>query len=452
VGSLGNEQVKLPTHPDFHLTYCTNIHPAHGWDNVSATLGRYAPALRARFAPESDFGVGLRLSAVDARGLLTGSNLEDFRRFLKDQGLYVAIINGFPYGPFHGTPVKASVYAPDWRDPARVGYTLDLIRILAALLPDGIDGGVSTAPLSYKPWLAVADDRSWEPMIRHVVQVAEALIRLRQETGALVHLDIEPEPDCTIENTVETLDFFERHLLSSGAALLARSLGVWQDRGRELLLDHIRLCFDCCHFAVEFEHPREAMDRIRAAGIKIGRIQLSSALEVAVPGDPASARTVRDRLRAFADATYLHQVVERRPSGLRHYLDLPDALDAPAAREAQHWRIHFHVPLFASDYGVLGSTQSYVADVLRHALETNATHHLEIETYTWDVLPEGLKMDVLESIGREYEWVLQTCSGFAGGSRETRRAERSGATGPGEWSEPGGPGEARRSRDIPPDK
>ncbi len=240
-----------------------------------------------------------------------------------------------------------------------------MIRILGALLPEGIDGGVSTAPLSYKPWLAVADDRSWEPMIRHLVQVAEALIRLREETGALVHLDIEPEPDCTIENTVETLDFFERHLLSSGAALLARSLGLWHDRGRELLLEHIRLCFDCCHFAVEFEHPRDAMDRIRAAGIKIGRIQLSSALDVAVPGDPASARDVRDRLRAFADTTYLHQVVEHRPTGLRHYLDLPDALDAPADGEAQNWRIHFHVPLFASHYGVLGSTQSYVADVLR---------------------------------------------------------------------------------------
>ena len=419
--------MKLPSHPDFHLTYCTNIHPADGWENVRATLEKFAPALRRRFAPDAAFGLGMRLSARDARGLLAGNNLEEFRSFLENHGLYVAIINGFPYGPFHGTPVKASVYAPDWRDPARVAYTLDLIRILASLLPPGIDGGVSTAPLSYKPWLAVADDRSWEPMLRHVVQVAEALIRLREETGKPVHLDIEPEPDCTIENTAETLDFFERHLLSEGAALLARSLGVWHDRARELLLEHIRLCFDCCHFAVEFEHPREAMDRIRAAGIKIGRIQLSSALDVAVPGDPASARAVRDRLRAFADATYLHQVVERRPGELRHYLDLPDALEAPAAREAQHWRIHFHVPLFTSHFGVLGSTQSYVADVIRHALETRATHHLEIETYTWDVLPAGLKMDLLESIGREYEWVLQTSASVSG------------------------PGEARRSRDIPPE-
>src|SRR5688572_28619324 len=164
--------MRLPTHPQFHLTYCTNIHPADGWDQVRATLGRHAPALRARFAPGTPFGVGLRLSAGDAAGLLSGRNLAEFRAFLDDEGLYVAIINGFPYGPFHGTPVKASVYAPDWRDPARVAYTRDLIRVLGALLPADIDGGVSTAPMSYKPWMA-ADASGWDTIVRHVAQIAE---------------------------------------------------------------------------------------------------------------------------------------------------------------------------------------------------------------------------------------------------------------------------------------
>ena len=436
--------MRLPSHPDVHLTYCTNIHPADGWDQVRSTLARYAPALRARFAPDSEFGVGLRLSAADARGLLAGNNLEDFRRFLEDEGLCVAIVNGFPYGPFHGTPVKASVYAPDWRDPARVAYTLDLVRILGPLLPDDIDGGISTVPLSYKPWMSAADDRAWEAILGNVVRVAEALVRAREESGALIHLDIEPEPDCAIENTQETLEFFERRLLPSAVPLLARALGTGETAAREHLLEHIRLCFDCCHFAVAFEDPREAMDRIRAAGIRIGRIQLSSALDVKVPGDPAQAAIVMDRLRPFADATYLHQVVERRAAGqpppdggshpspvvasgfsrkaadgpgtgreaealeLRHFLDLPDALDGPKAQGPREWRIHFHVPLFTSEYGILGSTQSYVAEVVTHALATSATSHLEIETYTWDVLPEGLKMDLLESIGREYEWVLRT--------------------------------------------
>jgi hypothetical protein len=407
--------VRLPSHPDFHLTYCTNIHPADGWDNVRETLGRYAPALRARFAPGAELGVGLRLSAADARGLLAGRKLQEFRAFLDAEGLYVAIINGFPYGPFHGTPVKASVYAPDWRDPARVAYTLDLIRILAALLPAGLDGGVSTAPMSYKPWMAAAGAGAWEAIVGHVVQIAAALVRIRQETGAVIHLDIEPEPDCSIENTDETLDFFERRLLPIGAPLLARTLGSTStDDARDALLEHIRVCFDCCHFAVEFERPAEALDRIRAAGIRIGRIQLSSALDVMVPADPSAAADVVARLRPFADTTYLHQVVERRPSELRHYLDLPDALDAPAALEPRSWRIHFHVPLFTSEYGALGSTQSYVAEVLKCAIATNVTRHLEIETYTWDVLPGGLKMDLLESIGREYDWVLHTCAALSG--------------------------------------
>ena len=435
--------MRLPSYPDFHLTYCTNIHPADGWDNVRATLGRYAPALRGRYAPAAAFGVGLRLSAADARGLLSGRNLDDFRRFLRDEGLYVALINGFPYGPFHGTPVKASVYAPDWRDPARVAYTTDLIRILAAILPADVDGGVSTAPLSYKPWMAAADATAWNTIIGHVVQVAETLVRVRQDTGALIHLDIEPEPDCTLENTDETLEFFERRLLPRGSPMLARALGIGEDAAREQLLEHIRVCFDCCHFAVEFEHPRAAMERLRSAGIRIGRIQLSSAIDVTVPADPAAADEVLARLRPFADTTYLHQVVERRTatsgrhsparpdttpldaggSELRHYLDLPDALDANPPAFSREWRIHFHVPLFTSQYGLLGSTQSYVADVLQHAIATDATRHLEIETYTWDVLPGALKLDLLESIGREYDWVLETCSALP-------RAERSASTGP----------------------
>ncbi len=32
--------------------------------------------------------------------------------------------------------------------------------------------------------------------------------------------------------------------------------------------------------------------------------------------------------------------------------------------------------------------------------------HLEIETYTWDVLPAELKASAVESIAREYEWAL----------------------------------------------
>ena len=409
----------------FHLTYCTNIHPADGWDAVFSTLQRYAPALKSRFAPERPFGLGLRLSARDATELLAGRRLDEFVDFLQREGLYVALINGFPYGPFHGTPVKASVYAPDWRHNARVTYTLDLVRILGALLPPGLDGGVSTAPLSYKPWMADAGEAAWDAILRNIVRVAEALFRLRDREGKLVHLDIEPEPDCSLENTVETLDFFENRLLPAGAPVLARSLGISVGDARAALLEHVRVCFDCCHFAVEFEDAGRAMDRMREAGIRIGRVQLSSALNVPVPTDPAAFRAMVDRLRPFADPTYLHQVVEERDGELRHYLDLPDVLERAPEGSTKRWRIHFHVPLFTAEYQDLGSTQAYVAGVLRDVLRTQATTHLEIETYTWDVLPGTLKMDLLESIAREYEWVIATIggtgdSGLGTGSRDQR--------------------------------
>jgi sugar phosphate isomerase/epimerase len=392
----------------FHLTYCTNIHAADGWDAVFTNLRRYAPTLKARFSPAAPFGIGLRLSAREARELLAGERLQEFRAFLGREGLYVALINGFPYGPFHGTPVKANVYAPDWRDSARVDYTLDLIRILAVLVPPGIDGGVSTAPLSYKPWMAGQGDDTWESITHNVVRVADRLVRIRRDTGVVIHLDIEPEPDCALENSDESIEFFELWLSRVGTPALARGLGIERRAAEDLLRDHVRLCFDCCHFAVEYEEPETALDRFAAAGIKIGRVQLSSALRVPFGNDPSTAAQTMRALEQFADTTYLHQVVEIRPDGLCRYPDLDRALQTARAVPPEEWRIHFHVPLFAREYEAFSSTQDYVARVLDLARTGQFTTHLEIETYTWDVLPAGLKVDLGESIAREYDWVLGT--------------------------------------------
>jgi sugar phosphate isomerase/epimerase len=387
-----------------HLTYCTNIHPGNGWVEVAANLARYAPALRRRFSPHGPFGLGLRLSAREARELLA-TGVDDFAAFLAREGLYVAILNGFPYGPFHRSVVKADVYAPDWRDEARLRYTLDLIEVLRRLLPERIDGGVSTAPISYKAWMAEGAD--WTPVVRHLVRVAETLVAIRRDHGKLIHLDIEPEPDCTLENTDEVIEFFETRILGEAAGRLAAAIGCGPREAREHLRDHLQLCFDCCHFAVEYEDPLAAMDRLTAAGIRIGRVQLSSALRATIPRDPAAAATTLERLRTFADSTYLHQVIQRRGGHLQHFPDLPDALLAAGAPGSE-WRIHFHVPLFTSDYDGLQSTQQDVARVLTALRDRPLTTHLEIETYTWDVLPAPVKAELGESIAREYDWVLST--------------------------------------------
>jgi hypothetical protein len=360
--------VRIDASGSSHLTYCTNIPAAEGWDAVFENVRHFAPALKQRFSPSAPFGVGLRLSARDAHELLQPRRIAEFRDFLSAHDLYVALINGFPHGSFHRTAVKADVYAPDWRDEARVHYTLDLIK--------------------------------------NVVRVVEAMAHQWERHAILVHLDIEPEPDCLIETTDEFLEFFERRLLPEGAPLLAERLDCDEALARTHLRNHVRICLDCCHYAVEFEDSADALRRIREAGLYVGRVQLSSALKVTFPDDAADCTRIVERLVRFADSTYLHQVIEKRNGTLEHYSDLDVALAARPVPAGAEWRIHFHVPLFTAEYEGLGSTQDYVRDVIARVSPSHLTRHFEIETYTWDVLPEGLKIDLLESIAREYEWVL----------------------------------------------
>ena len=382
----------LRAEPPLHLTYCTNIHPAEGWPAVEESLRQIAPRLKAQVAPSEPFGIGLRLGARDARELREGDRLARFREWLDAQGMYVAIINGFPYGPFHGEPVKTNVYAPDWRTRARVDYTLDLAAILTALVPDGVSGGISTVPLSYKAWMRGAAASDWDAIVRNVVAVGDALSRIRQETGRHLHLDIEPEPDCSLETADEAIAFFEQRLRPAAGSDVD---------------EHIQLCFDCCHCAVEYEDPIDAINRLRRAGVRIGRVQLSSALTVGLSKDAAHARALAARLAPFADSTYLHQVVERCGGTLHRYPDLDDAFPSAGDHAGCEWRVHFHVPLFTDEYAGLGSSQDIVRAVITEARERPFTEHLEIETYTWAVLPDGLKMEIGASIAREYEWVLR---------------------------------------------
>ncbi len=379
-----------------HLAYCTNVHPGESWADTFAEIARHLPPLRDALAPHAPFGVGLRLSDLAARELLHGDCLDRFAAWLDRHGLYVFTLNGFPYGSFHHAVVKDTVYAPDWTRPERSAYTLRLARIMARLLPDGIEGSISTVPVSYKRWHATpaARDAALDAGADRLLDTARYLRRLAAETGRIIHLDLEPEPDCLLEDTAETVQFFER--------LLQRA----RPGEAGMVLRHLRVCWDACHAAVEYETLGDAVRRFDALGIAIGKMQLSSALRAPL-GTAAARRTLAERLRPFADDTYLHQVVERRTDGtLRRHADLGQALDAIADPDAQEWRVHFHVPIFAADFGGLSTTQPELQATLDLLLRRPVCDHLEIETYTWDVLPPALRLDLPRSLLREYEWVL----------------------------------------------
>jgi len=343
--------------PDLHLGYCTNIHPADGWPAVRESLRAHAPALKARVSPSAPFGLGLRLSGTESRELLEGDELARLRAWLDAEGLYVFTINGFPHGRFHGDPVKADVHAPDWRSPERVDYTLRLAEVLAALLPEGERGTISTSPLSYAPWIA-GDRDAWEACTANVARVGTALRRLHEERGVHVALAIEPEADGALATCADVVRW-------------------WDDR---LDREHVTVCLDACHAAVACEDPAATLDALDAAGIAVGKVQLSAALRVGLDG-PEQRRAMRERLRRFADPVYLHQVTQRRADGaLATFPDLPQALDAPDDPQAAEWRVHFHVPIFLERYGELESTQDELRRTLELVAQRGVTRHLENET------------------------------------------------------------------------
>jgi len=380
-----------------HLAYCTNVHRGETWTETFGSLKDYTLRVRDLVSPGRPFGIGLRLSNRAANELSDRPTLLEFQRWLGQNKCYVFTINGFPFGQFHATRVKEDVYAPDWTTPERLDYTKLLFDLLAQLAPTGVEASVSTLPGSYKGFYLHADELK---VIRtHLWKCVEHIARVSQQTGRKMHLGLEPEPLCLLESSGETLQFFDR---------------MRAEHPRDpRLAEHLGVNYDTCHFAVEFEEPQNALACMVNHGIKISKIHLSSALKVRPTNDARAA------LKAFADDVYLHQVVVCRADGQRFiYPDLNQALagepEEPAGDAAgetgatSEWRIHFHIPLHSPPLPQFDNTTDHLLGIL-DLLATNpeVCTHLEMETYTWEVLPPELKdRDVVQQIAAEYQWTL----------------------------------------------
>ena len=384
-----------------HLTYCTNIHAGETWDDIRLSLDAHVPRIKALLSPDAPFGLGLRLSGIAAAELVEPPALDRFREQLKTLGAYVFTINAFPYGPFHGTRVKEQVYEPDWRTPERRSFTAKAGRILCALLPEGGYGSISTVPGGFRPILG--DPASVAAVTEHLLGAAADLVALERATGRTVALALEPEPCCFLETSEEAISFFQDKLLAPDAlARFGALTGFAPARAEAALRHHLGICYDICHGAVEYEDPIAALTALRRAGIAVPKIQLSAAMRV-----PVMTGDLLPRLRHFDTGVYLHQVVVRG-RGLTRFVDLPQAFEAFEAGGGRgELRIHCHVPVFLQNLGELGSTQDILVSALRWMRREAFSPHLEVETYTWDVLPGHLKTgSKADDIARELAFVL----------------------------------------------
>lgn len=356
------------------ITYCTNIHPGESWEATFHHLRENIPVIRTAVSPQDRFPIGLRLSnratlEVDERAS------REFMEWLEVNRAFVPTLNGFPYGTFHGPPLKEAVYLPDWRDMERMEYTNRLATLLDRWLPDDEAGSISTLPVALTRHL----DREDVSLVgRHLRRSLEHLDQLRQGSGKKILLCLEPEPGCFLATTEDAADLIDRL--------------DYPDSMRQM----IGVCFDCCHEAVEFQEPGISIQRLMERGIAVGKVQVSSALRLTDPDESA--------LAPFSEPCYLHQTVIRNREGVvQRYRDLPDALRAHSGKPGDEWRVHFHLPIFWGGDAGVGTTASFITELLPF-IEDDML--LEIETYTWEVLPPELKTATMaESIIREIVWL-----------------------------------------------
>lgn len=364
------------------FSYCLNVHPGETLDDILQVIRTQVPEIKKAISPAAPFGLGLRIARKAAQTLQDADRLNQLKQAIQDQNCYAFTINGFPFGAFHQTRVKAQVYLPDWSDPARLDYTRDLFDQLAVLLPDHTQGSVSTVPLGYKFASTPFDIRF---ACKQLCELATHLHHLEERTGRHLHLGLEPEPDCLIETTPETLAFFKDSLFSCGLCDV------------QILRRHIGVCLDTCHLAMQFEDPAESVRQLTADGILISKTQISAALECDATIDPR-------QLQAFDDGVYLHQTRHQNGQAWR---DLPDFFASPSI-ESGTLRTHAHVPLHWADDGDLRSTRHTLTPAFWQALADTDCKHLEVETYTFDVLPEALRAgrNVAQDMIAECQWAL----------------------------------------------
>ena len=373
------------------LAYCTNVHRGNTWPETFDSLEKYVLAVRNEVAPDKRFAIGLRLGAEAARELAQPGEIKKFRTWLDQKNAYVFTINGFPYGTFHGTRVKEQVYRPDWTSMERLDYTLLLFSILEQLLEPGEEGSVSTLPGSFKEFLPGKEIP--RTIFENLDTCALEIDRLADAKNLDLHLGMEPEPLGLFETTPETISFFEQLFKSSSR--------------EEILRRRIGVNYDCCHLAIEYEDAHEGLDAFVNNGIRLSKLHLSSALSV-----KPNTQTL-EKLKKFVEPVYLHQVtLGKEGKCIKRIKDLDLALDAQnegKLPDADEWRIHFHVPLHASPGDGLNDTRIHVIDTLFWLSKNpEKCRHLEMETYTWEVLPDNLQSGtVVEQVGREYQWTLE---------------------------------------------
>ncbi|MCQ0112652.1 metabolite traffic protein EboE [Zhouia amylolytica] len=389
----------------YHLSYSTNIHPGEGWKGTFKNLAEYIPSIKSSISEDKPFGIGLSLTNLASQELNKNYNLIFFKEWLESNNLYVHTINGYLYGGEAYSAIKDAVHLPDWTTKERFKYTKRLIAQLALLLPENMNGSITTSPLSYKHWHTSEAllENSYKSSAKNLAKTILELYKVELKTGKYIHLDLEPEPDTLIENSNEVINFFRGYLAPIAVNYLVKKLKTSEEIAEYMVYRYINICYDVCHFSLVYEEPELTFKRFKQTGIKVGKVQLSSALKVVF--EEHRNDLIIQNLFALKNSDFLHQVREKIGDQVVKYHDFHMILNKKQL--INEIRAQFHVPVFIDKFGALNSTQDQLIKVIKCLKEQSITDHIEVETYTWEILPEDLRKDLKGSIVRELCWVKE---------------------------------------------
>lgn len=379
----------------YPLAYCTNVHAGADFASMFANLQRHAPEVKRRRTRHGPMGLGLWFTEVAVQQAAELDHLRRLRDWLDRNELIAYTANAFPQPDFHLPVVKHAVYEPTWANESRLEYTLDVFQLMDQLVPRDLEVSVSTLPLGWPraDWSAADRAAFMSRCAAQLHAVVRHLDALERRTGRLAYLCLEPEPGCVLERSEDVVAFFTGYLDgSTGGAETARR--------------YLRVCHDVCHSAVMFEPQAAAVEGLAQAGIRIGKVQISSALTGDFRGveDRDVERMLAD-LKSFAEPRYLHQTSVRGQESTAFYEDLPAALAANLDPRDTEWRVHFHVPVNLSRVSRLATTQAEIRECLGSFGGQCPPKHFEIETYAWPVLPEPQRpRDLADGIAAEMNW------------------------------------------------
>ncbi len=359
------------------IGYCSNVHAGESSELVEENIERYTvPLCKIRGLSSMQHGLWLSKQAC-TEYLADSKKLEKLKQLLNKHRLSVVTLNAFPVGNFHAERVKQTVYLPHWGEKARLDYTLMAAEILAVILPtDHTFGTLSSLPLGYaQQWT----DENNNQALNYLCEAVIGLASIEAKSGKHLQLCLEMEPGCVLQETPNLINLFHHQLPP-----VAKRYNLTTKQ----LHRYLGICFDVCHQAVMNENIYDSLCLIVAANINIGKIQISSALKVKQPSHLQAKKWLFD----FAESRYLHQVTGINNQGNTLFFDdLELALVDDTFSKFNEWRIHFHVPVHASTMGEqwIGTTSSDIHTVFLFLSEhPECQPHLELETYSWNVLPE----------------------------------------------------------------